>query len=78
MSKSDWKSMDSGPKNGTKVLLWVTRFGTMPAGQSEPAAVVGFWHREIERWKVAPEYLNREEDLHPSHWMELPKPPGES
>jgi len=50
----------------------------MPAGQSEPAAVVGFWHREIERWKVAPEYLNREEDLHPFHWMELPKPPGES
>jgi hypothetical protein len=73
-----WKPIDSAPKDGTGLLLWVTRFGTTPAGQSEPAPVVGFWHGKIERWKVAPEYLNREEDLHPSHWMELPKPPGES
>ena len=37
--------------------------------------IVGFWHKSIERWKVAPEHLNREEELGPSHWVEIPEPP---
>jgi hypothetical protein len=27
------------------------------AGQSEPAAVVGFWHKAVEQWRMVPDYL---------------------
>jgi hypothetical protein len=70
-----WKTMGDAPKDRA-VLLWVRRFQTVPAGQSKPAPVVGFWNSGVGLWKVAPELLNPEEVLHPSHWMELPKPPG--
>jgi hypothetical protein len=72
----NWKPIASAPKDGTPVLLWVTQFGT--AGQSEPSAVAGFWHKAVEQWRMVPDYLNRGENLTASYWMELPKPPGES
>lgn len=50
------------------VLLWVTRFKTVPAGQSDPAAVVGRFEPSIQEWKVSPDYLNRPEGLFPTHW----------
>ena len=31
------------------MMLWVTQFGTTPAGQSEPSAVAGFWHKAVEQ-----------------------------
>jgi hypothetical protein len=71
----NWKPIATAPKDETRVLLWVTRFGTVPASQSEPSAVVGRWDEQIERWKVAPEHLNQAEELFPSHWVDLPKPP---
>jgi len=74
----NWKPIASAPKDGTPVLLWVTQFGTTPAGQSEPSAVVGFWHKAVGQWRMIPDHLNRGEELIASHWIELPKPPGES
>ena len=71
----NWKPIATAPKDETRVLLWVTRFETVPASQSEPSAVVGRWDEQIERWKVAPEHLNQAEELFPSHWVDLPKPP---
>jgi hypothetical protein len=59
-----WKTMEDAPKD--RMLLWETRFGAMPAGQSEAAAVVGVWNPAIG---------NRAEVLYPSHWIELPGPP---
>lgn len=34
--------------------------------------IVGFWLRNIW-WKVAPEVLNRNEELIATHWTELPE-----
>jgi len=70
-----WNTIGSAPKD-KPVLLWVTRFATMPAGQSEAGPVVGRWNRGIAQWKVEPETLNHGEVLYPSHWMQLPEPPN--
>jgi hypothetical protein len=71
---TDWKSIDTAPRNGRPVLLWA-RLKTTPPGEDDFYAIVGFWHRSIQRWKVSPEHLNREEDLIASHWAPLPEPP---
>jgi hypothetical protein len=62
-----WKTMGDAPKDRA-VLLWVTRFATVPAGQSEPAAVVGL-RNSVGRWKVEPEYLNP-----PAHLLHIDQP----
>lgn len=36
--------------------------------------IVGFWHKDIGRWKVAPEHLSGEE-LIPTYWMKIPEVP---
>ena len=46
---------------------------TPPDGIYSP--IVGYWDRSIGQWKVAPEHLNREEELVPSHWSEFSRPP---
>jgi len=48
------------------VPLWVTRFKTVPAGQSEPTAVAGRFEPSVREWKVSPDYLNRAEGLSPT------------
>jgi hypothetical protein len=68
-----WKPIGGAPKTGTRVLLWA-RCKSIPP-DDDYSAIVGFWHKSIERWKVAPEHLNREEELMPTHWMEIPDPP---
>lgn len=55
------------------MLLWA-RCNSVPLDDSY-GPIVGLWNKWIERWKVAPEHLNREEELVPSHWMDIPKPP---
>jgi hypothetical protein len=59
MANANWKTMDTAPRNGTKVLLWAT-LKTAPAGD-EHHPVVGFWHKSIKKWKVAPEHLSGDE-----------------
>ena len=70
---TSWKPIGSAPKIGTRVLLWARCKSIPPDDDYSP--IVGFWHKSIERWKVAPEHLNREEELVPSHWAEIPEPP---
>ena len=69
----NWKPINSAPKTGTRVLLWA-RCKSIPA-DVDYSPIVGYWNRSIERWNVAPEHLNREEELVPSHWLEFPRPP---
>ena len=71
---TSWKPIEDAPKNGTPVLLWA-RLKTSPPGDDDFYAIVGFWHHSIQRWKVSPEHLNREEDLVASLWSPLPEPP---
>ncbi len=72
---SNWKPIESAPKNGTPVLLWARLKGS-PPGDNDFYAIVGFWHRSVERWKVSPEHLNREEDLIALFWATLPESPN--
>jgi hypothetical protein len=70
-----WKEMASAPKDGSAVLLWARLKSIPPGPGNESCAVVGFWQASIKQWKVAPEYLNKAEELIPSYWMPIPRPP---
>jgi hypothetical protein len=72
---TDWKPIEDAPKNGMPVLLWA-RMKSSPPGGDDFYAIVGFWHRSVQRWKVSPEHLNREEDLIALFWATLPEPPN--
>ena len=72
MASAAWKTIDSAPKDGTKVLL-LARCKTIP--DDTPAPVVGFWNKHVMQWKVASEYLSQADELIPSHWMEIPELP---
>jgi hypothetical protein len=71
---TEWKPEESAPKDGTVVLLWA-RLGSYPPESDNYFRIVGFWHRSIGKWKVAPEHLNPQEELHATHWAPIPKPP---
>ena len=71
---TNWKPIETAPRNGTPVLLWA-RLRSNPPSPDDCYPIVGFWHASVERWKVSPEHLNREEDLIASHWVALPEPP---
>ena len=47
------------------MLLWA-QCKSIPRDE-DYSPIVGYWNRSIERWKVAPEHLNSEEELVPSH-----------
>ena len=71
-----WQSMDTAPQDGRPVLLWA-RLSSYPPEPNDHFPIVGFWHRAIMRWKVAPENLNPQEALIATHWAPLPAKPPE-
>jgi hypothetical protein len=56
------------------VLLW-TQLRSNPLEPNDFYPIIGFWHRLIEQWKVAPEHLNNSEVLTPSYWADIPEAP---
>ena len=59
---TSWKLMKDAPRNGRPVLLWA-RLKSVPADRDSVSyPIVGFWLRNFG-WKVAPEILNRYEDV---------------
>jgi hypothetical protein len=70
----NWEPIETAPTDGTPVLLWA-RLKTSPSSEDDFYSIVGFRHQSIQRWKVWPELLNREEDLIPSFWTALPETP---
>jgi hypothetical protein len=69
---TSWKLMKDAPRNGRPVLLWA-RLKSVPADRDSVSyPIVGFWLRNF-RWKVAPEILNRDEELLATYWTELPE-----
>ena len=68
---TDWKPIESAPRDGSSVLLWA-RLRSVPPGNNDFYPIVGAWNKSIERWKVAPELLNRPEVLDARFWIELP------
>jgi hypothetical protein len=69
----DWKPIESAPQDGSSVLLWVRLTSVPPENDFCP--IVGSWNKSIERWKVAPELLNKAEVLDARYWTELPNSP---
>jgi hypothetical protein len=72
---NNWQLIEGAPRDGTPMLLWA-RLKSHPASADDFHPIVGFWHRAIQRWKVSPEQLNRDEDLIASFWTPLPEPPN--
>jgi Protein of unknown function (DUF551) len=70
---SDWRLIDTGPKDGTYVLLYF-------AG-ADPAVRVGRWMPEVYGWPghwfSYSSILKRRGEPGPSHWMPLPGPPSQ-
>lgn len=61
----DWRTIDSAPKDGTPLLLYV-RWG------GKRYRTVGRWNSHQRAW------LSEIFDtpIRPTHWMPLPAPPG--
>jgi hypothetical protein len=66
---SEWKTIDSAPKDGRRILTYAP-----PAGFNNDGVQVNFWVQKEEHpwgdkwWKSST--INP-----PSHWMELPEGP---
>jgi len=72
---TDWKPIESAPRDGGSVLLWA-RLTSVPPGSDDCSPMVGFWNKSIHGWKVAPELLNKAEVLNAKFWTELPNSPN--
>lgn len=73
MAKVDtgWQPIETAPKDGTKVDLWVKHIDTPDHRECDMVMVDGVWRRSCG--KVL---MSRLEDvLTPTHWMLPPAPP---
>ena len=68
---SDWKPIETAPKDGTSVLLWRTNIDG-----SDGRVTVGSWHETYggSWWDEGMEYTFD----HMTHWRPLPAPPASS
>lgn len=64
---SEWRTMESAPKDGTRVLLWYTP-PSWPAGHK---AVTGYWRHYVSCWIVDSYGTD-----HVQMWQPLPLPPS--
>lgn len=65
---SEWKAIDTAPKDGTEVLV--------SEGRDLPM-YVAYWDDEVERWidpGMSP-HADAQFENAPTHWMPLPEPP---
>lgn len=72
-----WQSIETAPKDGTRVLASAARRGWEDRG---PAIVVCAWHGR--RWAIMgaindPTYPDTKDECTPTHWQPLPTPPQE-
>lgn len=63
---SEWKTIETAPKDGTDVLIAGPEFGKGPAFY---LAVAGFHHDYWREEEYGDNYYQ------PTHWMPLPAPP---
>jgi hypothetical protein len=60
---TDWQPIETAPKDGTEVLVYVPRrLGPLYAGAANTTGKQ-WWSRNLG-------------DIQPSHWMPLPPPPA--
>ena len=64
---SDWQPIETAPKDGGRILLYVPPYGPSCGHYRESG-----WGRGTSNWYAA-SVLNKEAE--PTHWMPLPAPP---
>ena len=61
---SGWKPIETAPKDGTEILAWSDRYGTL----------VVFWYERKSAWLWTSHDLEGDEELNATHWMPLSSP----
>jgi hypothetical protein len=81
-NKSEWQPIDTAPKDGTKILAYHKCDYLYSTGERKTFECI-----EIVRWGEVMQWDNPEdeydwmtgsnfdEQINPTHWMPLPKPP---
>jgi hypothetical protein len=65
---TDWKPIDTAPRDGRSVLLRA-RLRANPPEIGNSLVVVGYWcPYPVERWKTR----DGDEDLYATHWAPIP------
>ena len=65
---SQWKPIDTAPKDGTKFLIWWPTWNN--------TAEIGYYSTRRNRFECNKVMYYQDSDL-PTHWMPLPEPPKE-
>lgn len=86
----EWQTIESAPKDGTKVLLWTDShlddwYACMVADEGGEGGMEHFACAQIGYWEGAADAPLRSEPAQwhkelvgePTHWMPLPDPPKE-
>ena len=68
LAASGWRSMDSAPRDGTDILLWLRH----PFSE----VVIRRWSDEFDCW-LCPDDNHQTGCRVPTAWMPLPPPPGD-
>ena len=72
---SDWQIIDTAPRDGREVFLWVPIESGPMEGSTKASLciVVASWSDALRDWNS--DFIGEEE---PTHWMPLPPPPAEN
>lgn len=74
-----WQPIETAPKDGSKVLLWVEDYpDTHIVDDGMPCAVTATWSEFMGEWNLLMAWgYESEEGVYgvPTHWMPLPPPP---
>lgn len=66
---SEWKTIDSAPRDGTNFQAWIDKYGWEPRCRINPETNdFEIYDLEIDNWDVFSHMI-------PTHWMPLPNPP---
>ena len=69
---SGWATIESAPRNGSRLILWATKF---PLIQT-PFAVMGRFDDGLGWVADPPDEQMGLIQVQPSHWLPLPPPPS--
>ncbi|WDI91963.1 DUF551 domain-containing protein [Xanthomonas campestris] len=72
---SEWREIESAPKDGTKVLLGGGTYSYgMYVGENYSDVTIAYWY--VDHWRGEDRPMHDEWNTHnPTHWMPLPEPP---
>jgi hypothetical protein len=79
IQQGHWQPIESAPKDGTRIDLWVVRLSSSGKHHDEHRAPEAYWDCERERWRckwlTANGYPAFDKHYTTTHWMPLPPPP---